>query len=155
MWDEQNHKALPENTKDTIRKKLFLKIFLCNRVFVFKSKKSQPKGFVLWHQFEYIQFVFCRHFLAHEIHIIQIVYIFHKNNAGSQAGGVAVRVCSVGGPGFETNTGIFIFVVLKCMNSYNIQICVFFEFNGLNRRIHTNVIHSIFEFIDFFAVQDK
>ncbi len=43
MGDKQNHKALPENTKDTTGKK-FPKVLLCICVFfVFGSKKSQPK----------------------------------------------------------------------------------------------------------------
>ncbi len=49
----------------------------------------------------------------------------------------------------------FISFVVKCMNSYNIQIHIFYEFNGLNIWIHTNVnlyniwIHRVF------AVQNK
>jgi hypothetical protein len=43
LCDEQNHKALPENTKDTIQKKIFLKVLSCICIFVFESKKSQPK----------------------------------------------------------------------------------------------------------------
>jgi hypothetical protein len=43
LGDEQNHEALPENTKGTIQKKLFLKVLSCICVFVFKSKKPQSK----------------------------------------------------------------------------------------------------------------
>jgi hypothetical protein len=42
LWDKQNHEASPENTKDTIQKKMFLKILLQICVFVFQQKKSQP-----------------------------------------------------------------------------------------------------------------
>jgi hypothetical protein len=38
---EQNHEALPENTKDTIKKKMFLKVLSCICIFVFESKKLQ------------------------------------------------------------------------------------------------------------------
>ncbi len=46
LWDERNHETSPENTKDTIRKKLFLKVLLCICVFVFQQKKSQPKAVI-------------------------------------------------------------------------------------------------------------
>jgi hypothetical protein len=40
LCNEQNHEALPENTKDTIQKKMILKILLRICVFVFEPKKS-------------------------------------------------------------------------------------------------------------------
>jgi hypothetical protein len=45
LGDDQNHEALPENTKDTIGKKLFLKVLSCIRVLVFESNKSQPNTY--------------------------------------------------------------------------------------------------------------
>jgi hypothetical protein len=45
LRDEQNHEALLENTKDTIQKKLFLKVLLRISVFVFEPKKSVLRFF--------------------------------------------------------------------------------------------------------------
>jgi hypothetical protein len=55
--DEKNHEASPENTKDTIPQKMFLKVLLCIRVFVFESKKSQPKAWC-WECANSINFYF-------------------------------------------------------------------------------------------------
>jgi hypothetical protein len=43
---QKNHEGLPENTTDTIQKKMFIKFLLHICVFVFKPKKSQPKGII-------------------------------------------------------------------------------------------------------------
>jgi hypothetical protein len=43
MGRTKSQEALPEITKDTIQKKMFLKVLSCIHVFVFESKKSKPK----------------------------------------------------------------------------------------------------------------
>ncbi len=51
------------------------------------------------------------------------------------------------------NPGVVFFV--NCMNSYNIQIHIFYKFNGLNRWTHTNMNLYNICIRRFFAVQNK
>jgi hypothetical protein len=43
-----------------------------------------------------------------------------------------VVVCMFCGPWFKIHVEVFIPFILQCMNSYNIGICIFYEFNGFN-----------------------
>jgi hypothetical protein len=42
----------------------------------FWQESTNEKGFVVRQQFEFIQFVFIGHFLAHTNHMIQVVFIW-------------------------------------------------------------------------------
>ncbi len=100
------------------------------------SNQAVSKGFVIWHQFDLQQNVLWCHFLTHENHMSQTVYIEKKCCAGRHGGSVVVCILwSMG----RFQCKIFVSCLVECMNSYNIRICIFYEFNGLNIWIHTNM----------------
>ncbi len=94
-------------------------------------------GFVVRHQFNFMQFVLWHRFLNHENNMFYIVYIFRKKIAARWFGGsVEVHILWLI---VQIPIQILISFFVKCMNSYQIQIHIFYEFKGLNIWIHTNI----------------
>jgi hypothetical protein len=55
-----------------------------------------------------------------------------KNNIVRYVSGGVVENILFGRLGFKSCIGTFIFVAFECKKLYNIEICIFYEFNGLN-----------------------